>query len=136
MTCTICGASKFSVVKDTLIGLTVPSAGLLLESAMTTGAVGSRFNTMLKVALAPCSVVTSPSVGITTTSPCIPEPEPPLPLPPLPVALGSYLKSPSRLLQPASPSAQLATSAESKRCVNIKTCPRCPRWPGRRTVSG
>jgi hypothetical protein len=43
---------------------------LLLESAIVTLSAGFRFSMMLKVALAPCSVVTRPAAGTTTMSPC------------------------------------------------------------------
>src|SRR6187399_1540341 len=64
-TVTVCGIFQFAVVKVTLAGPTVPSTVLLELSPIVTSVVGCEFNTTVKVAVPPASVVVNPDVGVT-----------------------------------------------------------------------
>ena len=65
VTVTVWATFQFAAVNVRLAGETVPSAALLLESAIVTSAVGCAFITTVKLALPPASVVVSPATGVT-----------------------------------------------------------------------
>ena len=65
VTSTVCGMFQLSLVNVRLAGLTVPSDGLLELSAMVTSADGCVFNTTVKCARPPASVVVRPEIGVT-----------------------------------------------------------------------
>ena len=62
---TVCVVLQLTVLKVTLDGDTVPSKILLLLRLITTLAIGWVLSTIVKVAVPPASVVTSPEVGLT-----------------------------------------------------------------------
>ncbi len=65
VTVVVCGTLQFAVVNVTLPGATEPSAGLLLETGITTSAAGWLPSTIVNVAVPPASVVTRPVSGAT-----------------------------------------------------------------------
>ncbi len=65
MTVTVCGTFQSAVVNVRLAGATVPSAGLPLETAITTSATGWLVSLTVNVAVPPASLVTRPVVGAT-----------------------------------------------------------------------
>ena len=65
VTVTVCVVLQLAAPKVTLVGETVPSKILLLLRPIITSAVGSLLSLIVKVAVPPASVVTSPEVGVT-----------------------------------------------------------------------
>src|SRR3954447_11837733 len=61
----VCAAFQFDDVNVTLEAEIVPSAVLLLLSAIVTSAVGWEFKTIVKLLVPPASVVVNPEVGET-----------------------------------------------------------------------
>src|SRR2546423_10700223 len=67
VTVTVWGVFQLAAVKVKLDGETVPSAVLPLLMGTVTFAVGWLFNTTVKVAVPPASVVVNPEAGETVT---------------------------------------------------------------------
>src|SRR5262245_2789 len=65
VTVTVRGRFQFEVVKESVVGDTVPSLGSELESPRLTLDDGWLVSTTVKVALPPASVVVSPDTGST-----------------------------------------------------------------------
>ena len=62
---TVCALLQFEVVNVRLDTRRTPSAVLLLDTGMTTSAVGWLLSRTVKLAVPPASVVTRPAVGLT-----------------------------------------------------------------------
>src|SRR5215471_2553769 len=67
VTVTVCGTSQLAAVNVRLETSTLPSAGLLVVTGMTTSAVGWLPSTTVNVVWPPDSLVTSPDTGVTST---------------------------------------------------------------------
>ena len=65
MTVTVWATLQLAAVNVRLDAETVPSVGLLLDTGMTTSAVGWVLSCTVKLAVPPLSVVTRPAVGVT-----------------------------------------------------------------------
>src|SRR5437867_1673396 len=65
VTVTVCGTFQLAAVNVRPAAETAPSAALLDATGITTSAVGWLFNTTVKLAAPPASVVARPAVGVT-----------------------------------------------------------------------